>query len=304
MLERQSLAGGGEDVTFAQLRTFACAASAGSFVKAGQRLDISQAAVSEQIRTLEVRLGRCLFERRRGTTPVLTAEGEQALEIVQSILASCDGLFRKGRDTHEKVMLRISVGPYLRDVYLKALLPRIYRDHPDVEIQLCPAGATARIARQLEAGEIDLAIFAISASEESPPLARPVCELPLVMIAPPGTRARLAARQCALDDFQFIFLGNKETGARGARKLLRDLGLAPRSQPLFVEFVEALAQMVADGHGIGHLTANSVAADIEAGRVEPLGLPLTPMRRLIGRSAQAPDVARAVEETLREALSA
>jgi DNA-binding transcriptional LysR family regulator len=122
------------------------------------------------------------------------------------------------------------------------------------------------------------------------------------MIAPAGTRARLAAGECVLEDFQFIFPGRRE-GAREARKLLRDLGLAPRAQPLFVEFVDALAQMVEDGQGIGHLMAHSVADRIAAGRVEALDIAIPPIRRLIGRSPHAPDVARAIEDMLCEALA-
>lgn len=66
MPETDSLLRVVEDVTFAQLRTFACAAGSGGFAKAAEQLDISQPAVSEQIKMLEGRLGHDLFERRRG----------------------------------------------------------------------------------------------------------------------------------------------------------------------------------------------------------------------------------------------
>src|SRR4051812_15862426 len=122
-----------EDVTFGQLRTFARAAQAGSFAKAAEQLGISQPAVSEQIKALEDRLGRDLFERRRGTTSILTAKGEEALEAVQAILGISDGLFENARRSSEKSVLRLSAGPFLRENYLRALLPRLYRDYPDIE---------------------------------------------------------------------------------------------------------------------------------------------------------------------------
>jgi len=293
-----------EDVTFAQLRTFACAARSGSFARAAEQLDISQPAVSEQIKTLEERLGRQLFERRRGTTPVLTREGEEAFEVVQTILAVSSGLFENTRKPTEKVVLRISVGPFVRENYLRPLIPRIYREHPDVELDLRPTGPSAEVVRQIEEGEFDLAIFSIPFDAEAPLDTRQICELPLVMIAQPGTRARLAAGECSLEDLQYIFPGRRETHARWARKILRDVGLAPRTQPLFIEFVDALIEMVEDGHGVGHLLAYTVADRIAAGRLEALDIHLAPMRRLIGRSRYAPAMTPAIEEMLCEALSA
>jgi len=293
-----------DDVTFAQLRAFACAARAGSFVRAAGQLGISQPAISEQIKTLEARIGRCLFERRRGMTPLLTAEGEEALEIIQTILAASKDLFGRDRQAPEpdRTALRISVGPFLRESYFSALLPRIYRAHPDVDIDLVPTTAFAETHRQIEEGDVDLAVFAMPGTPDVPPHSRLICDLPLAMVAPPGTRARLAAGQCALDDFQYIFLGRREIGGRWAGQLLRDLGISVRMQPLFVEFAEALSQMVEDGHGIGHIVAYAVADRIAEGRLEALDIPLQPMRRLISRSPFAPGVARAVEDMLYEAL--
>jgi DNA-binding transcriptional LysR family regulator len=302
MPEADSLLRVAEDVTFAQLRTFACAAGSGSFAKAAEQLDISQPAVSEQIKTLEIRLGRALFERRRGTTPVLTADGEEALEMVHAILTANSNLFRCSRKSVEKIVLRISAGPFLREKYLRSLVPRIYREHPEVEIEFHPTGSSAEVMHQIERGELDLAIYAIQAGADRPPHTRQICELPLAMVAPAGTRARLSAGECSLEDFQYMFPVSRELGARWARKVLRDLRLVPRIQPRFVEFVDALVQMVEDGQGIGHLMIYSVADKIAEGLVEPLDIPLAPMRRLICHSPHAPAVAKVIEEMLCEEL--
>jgi DNA-binding transcriptional LysR family regulator len=302
MSQDDPLLRGVEDVTFAQLRTFACAARAGSFAKAAEQLDISQPAVSEQIRTLEDRLGRHLFERRRGTTSILTAEGEEALEIAQTILDAGSKLFGNRRKSAEKVALRISAGPFLRENYVRPLLPRLYREFPDVEITLLPAASSTEVVRGFEKGDIDIAVFAIASDEVAPQHARQICELPIALVAAPGTRDRLAAGEVSLEDFQYIFPGNKEDDARWARKVMRNLGLTPRKPLLFIQFVDALAQMVEDGQGIGHLMTNSIADKISAGKLEPLDLAIPPMRRFIGRSPRSPEVARAVEQLLREVL--
>lgn len=59
-------------------RTFIEIVSTGSFIRAAERLNVSQTTVSARIRTLEDRLGRQLFVRNKGGATLTTA-GEQFL---------------------------------------------------------------------------------------------------------------------------------------------------------------------------------------------------------------------------------
>ncbi len=69
-----------------KLRIFHVVAQAGSFTRAGERLNISQSAVSRQVGTLEENLGAQLFTRHaRGL--ILTAEGELLHKTVMSVFA-------------------------------------------------------------------------------------------------------------------------------------------------------------------------------------------------------------------------
>jgi len=291
-----------DEVTFVQMRTFAVAARVGSFAHAAEQLLISQPSVSEQIKVLEQRLGYRLFRRRRGTTPVLTTEGQAALEEIEAILAARNNLLRIGRQESAKVLLRISVGRYLRENYLRQVFPRLFREYPDVEIDLQPLFPPAEVTRRLEDGELEMAIYAESVTEEVQPYTRTICETATVVIAPPGVRAQLAAGKCTLDDFQFIYPGRRDLAARNAKAYLRDMGMTPRLPTMFVDFLDALAQLIADGKGIGITMRYAVADKIADGSIEVLDIPLPPLRRLVARSPRAPDVARAVEDILCEAL--
>jgi len=291
-----------EDVTFAQLRTFALAARASSFAQAAERLDISQPSVSEQIKTLEDRLGCRLFRRRRGATSMLTSEGEQALEEVDRILAARNSLFELARKPAGKVLLRICVGRYLRDNYIKQAMSGIYRKYPNVELDLQPIVPPAEITRQLENGKFDMAVYSQPVDAEMQPYSRRVCETSMAMIAPAGTKARIAAGKCSLDDFQFIYPGPRDLAVRNARQSLRAMGLTPRLPTMFVDFVETLAQLVEDGQGIGCTMNYAVADRIADGRVEVLDLPIPPLRRIVARSPHAPEVAEAIEDMLCDAL--
>ena len=69
--------------TFRQLELFVEAAHDLNFSKTAERLGISQASISNQIRRLERWVGRELFQRNRGSPPRLSSEG---LELLQQPL--------------------------------------------------------------------------------------------------------------------------------------------------------------------------------------------------------------------------
>ena len=65
------------------LKTFAALAESGSFTRAAERLDLTQAAVSQHLRHLEDRLGPLLIRRPRGTE--LTPAGHLLLDYCAEI---------------------------------------------------------------------------------------------------------------------------------------------------------------------------------------------------------------------------
>jgi DNA-binding transcriptional LysR family regulator len=73
------------------LRTFVVAVETQSFSAAGNRLGLTQSAVSTQIRRLEDELGYALFTRT-GKSVTLSDEGADVLEQAARILESFEGL--------------------------------------------------------------------------------------------------------------------------------------------------------------------------------------------------------------------
>nr|MCU0912590.1 LysR family transcriptional regulator [Paracoccaceae bacterium] len=71
------------------LRLFRAVARAGTLTGAAHALNLSQSAVSTQLRTLETALGHDLFERR-GRGLVLTEAGRIALEHADVIFRTAD----------------------------------------------------------------------------------------------------------------------------------------------------------------------------------------------------------------------
>jgi DNA-binding transcriptional LysR family regulator len=73
------------------LQTFECAARHGNFSRAAEELNLTQSAVSRQIKELEAQTGQRLFERIRQRV-VLSEAGAQALPEVRKLLAEAERL--------------------------------------------------------------------------------------------------------------------------------------------------------------------------------------------------------------------
>src|SRR6266478_6215859 len=83
-------------MNFKHLRAFVNIADAGGFARAATRLNLSQPALSRQIRALEIELSVRLFDRI-GRRVQLTSEGEELLRRSRRVLAEADSLGERAR---------------------------------------------------------------------------------------------------------------------------------------------------------------------------------------------------------------
>ena len=296
----------GEDITFAQLRTFVCAANVGSFVKAADQLGISQPAVSEQITTLERRLGQSLFQRRRGTTPLLSTEGQMVLETAETILAASEDLFaRKPPSVRQKVIVRICIGPLLRDAYLKPLLSSICREYPNVEIEFPPMVPLHEGVNRIEEGGLDLICYTVPVLPRGLPHVKKICDVPVCFVARPGTQERLRRGDVTYDSFDYFFpTGRCSLSEKWASGILQQVGVSLSRSVKFLDFGDALPDLVAEGHGIAYLMHETVADHVANRSLEILDWPLEPMQRIIARSPRAAPVVSAIGDLLCSAFEA
>jgi len=117
------------------LRAFEAAARHLSFTKAAGELNVTQAAISHQVKTLEEHLGLPLF-RRLNRRLVLTEAGQVYLPVLREAFdAIASGTSRLNRDDSSGP-LHVTVVPSLA---AKWLLPRMsrFRDrHPDIDVMV------------------------------------------------------------------------------------------------------------------------------------------------------------------------
>lgn len=117
------------------LRAFEAAARHLSFTRAADELCVTQAAVSHQIKALEVRLGFALFRRsNRGLK--LTDEGVGLAPTLFEAFGAIDHLFERFESGGVQEVLTVSaVGTFVVGALLERL-PAFRRAHPGIDLRL------------------------------------------------------------------------------------------------------------------------------------------------------------------------
>src|SRR5215467_13043023 len=149
------------------LRAFVSIADAGGFVRAASRMNLSQPALSRQIRALETELGVPLFDRL-GRRVRLTSEGEDLLRRGRRLLTEADSLGERARllKAGETGILRVGATPQVIENMLANFLTQYRRRHPAVEVHLVEDGGV-RLPSRLERGDVHLAFTPASGRFES-----------------------------------------------------------------------------------------------------------------------------------------
>jgi len=215
------------------VRAFVTVAATRNMTAAADQLNLTQGAVSQQIRRLEDVLQTALFDRgQRGLR--LTRQGERLLSLSNRFLALNDEILATMRGEPEAVSVRFGLPYDLVTSWLPKVLPGFAEARPRVDIDLV-CGASMELRARLEAGELDVAII-----EEPAATARGEClrrerlvwlgsangtahrkrPLPLSMVSDacvfrPGTHAALHAAEI---DWRVVFEnGNLEAALTTVR---------------------------------------------------------------------------------------
>src|ERR1700710_1159022 len=139
-----------------QLRTFIAIVETGSFTKAADVVHKTQSAVSMQMKRLEERLGRPIFERD-GRASRLTEDGERLLDYARRIIKlNVEALAAFG-DDELSGHVRLGVPDDYADRYLPEIMARFSRAYPSVELSVI-CEPSVDLLERIDANEIDLAI--------------------------------------------------------------------------------------------------------------------------------------------------
>jgi LysR family glycine cleavage system transcriptional activator len=124
------------------LRAFEAAARHQSFTKAGKELHVNPTSISRQIRNLERRIGRDLFERHARKI-VLNADGEALLGSISTSFSIMQRAITRLSTSPHSERLVISVDPDFASLWLVPKLPEFCAIAPTVMIEIRAEERTA-----------------------------------------------------------------------------------------------------------------------------------------------------------------
>ncbi|MFM2348163.1 MAG: hypothetical protein RL654_2916 [Pseudomonadota bacterium] len=263
------------NLTLKSLRIFEAAAATASYSRGAELMNMTQSAVSQQIRQLEEDLGVRLFDTH--ARPIrLTESGAEFLRHARVILAqvsvaedalcTLDGQFRG----------RLHIGAVApADYFLPGLLAAFRRRHPELRLRLSIDHRDALLT-QLADRKLDLVLSGYPPAEAEVE-AEAFARHPHCVIAPPdhplAGQPTLAWEALRHDTFVF-----RESGSTTRSFLERLLQVHRLQVPVDIELQgnEAVKQAVMAGMGISFVSAHIVQTELKAGRLVVLNVEGTP----------------------------
>lgn len=296
-----------KNLSLRQLRAVAALGAAGSVTAAARALNLTQPAITLQLRNLGA-LADLPLVQRSGDGMILTDAGREleALchRIEAAILDSQETLdVMAGRSGGRVAVGAVSTAKY----FIPFVIAAFSRDYPKIRVELS-IGNRQEIMQAMRSYAMDFAIMG-----RPPPDVgvekRLIGDHPHIVIASAAHPLARAGSLSLADLTREVFL-TREAGS-GTRmlmeRLFQDAGIAPTIGMEF-DSNETIKQAVTAGIGIAFISAHTVATELRDGRLVALdmpGLPVTRQWYVIRRSDKIllPPAREAFEFMSREAAA-
>jgi DNA-binding transcriptional LysR family regulator len=251
-----------------QLRAFVAIVETGTFTAGAARVHVTQAAISMQIRQLELEVGTPLFVRAPRRV-LLTQAGEMLLERARRILGEHDAALNELHELAGAERGRIRIGSASAMVSanpLPAILKDLRTRHPRAEVSLV-SGTSEELVGKLLEGDLDVAFVSLPVAAhgiETVELNRDE----IVAIGPPN-HALAGRKSVTGEDLarEQLILG--EQGGNTRRlidKFFEDGNLQP-TVAMELSRLDAIKGMVEAGMGVGLVPLGSVREEVSRRRL-------------------------------------
>ena len=213
------------DLNYHHLRYFREVAHMGNLTRAAERLNLSQSALSAQIRQLEARLGHALFERR-GRRLILTEAGRIALDHADRIFGAGEEMLAAlNQSGQARPPLRVGALSTLSRNFQLGFLKPVLGGETEVVLR---SGSAAVLLDMLQALALDVVLTTEPAPREAYAglVAHRIADQPVGVY---GTPARMRHRNLAeLLSREPLILPTDSSIRTGLDSLIARLGIAPR----------------------------------------------------------------------------
>lgn len=253
-----------------EMQIFLAAAETGSFSEAGRRLQMSQPAVSQQIRSLETRLNVELFHRA-GRHITLTELGHSLIPLARDLVNHAADiqdtiLSLRGEVTGKlKLACSTTAGKYI----LPKLISSYVDKFPSVQV-VCQVGSRGSALEMLLSGQAQLAITSLQQPMKDLEY-RPFIQDRVIVIAPPDHpwAKRGVIDVTDLPEGRYIQRetnsGTQQTVIQGLTE--KNMSIRDLNVIMVMGNSEAIAMAVSEGIGVAFISQWAAEASITVGKV-------------------------------------
>jgi len=229
-----------------ELKTLIAVAREGTFAAAGNKIGLTQAAVSAQIQRLEAELGFEIFDRK-GRSAHLNRMGHQILLQAQELLRLYDNLGSTTVGLPASVLVNIGAIASVQRSFLPDALARFHQQCPQCRTRVVP-GLSMELVNLVDAGEIDMAAiirppFSLQSDLRWTTLALEPYRLIVPRDVPGEDWSELLSSQ------PFIRYDRSSFGGRQVDRFLRQMHFTLR-EVCELDELEAIVKLVENGVGV------------------------------------------------------
>ncbi|MEO9338653.1 LysR family transcriptional regulator [Mesorhizobium sp. SB112] len=249
---------------FKVLRTFLVAAEKKNFAQVARELDMTPAAVTRAIATLEKDLGVQLFVR---TTRQVSLTTDGAVYAAQ-IKPAFDALEIARRDVMnankvDEGRLRITAPVWLGKTILPTIIAEFQKLYPKMSFQVSLADELVDIVLD----DYDLAIRISLQPSDKYTIWRKICAIPRILVAAPGSRFATLSHPSELKPDECLAYSGE---SKRESWILTDGGSTinvSAGRGFSANSGEFLADMAAEGLGVALLPGFNIAEHLRSGRL-------------------------------------
>lgn len=251
-----------------QLKAFLAIAEAKTFTAGARRVNVTQAAISMQIRQLEEEVGLQLFTR----TPrrvILTEAGEYLLERARKILREHDSAIAEIAEVAGAEYGRLRIGTASGTFAMNQLpeiMQRLKEKFPNSELTVS-SGTSQRLVDKIMHGEIDTAFVSLPVDNLNISTESLFSDEIVAIAHPKHPLAKEKYISAATLAGEKLILGER---GGNTRRMIDEFFQAANVRPnitMELSRQEAVNNMVENGLGVGMAGAKSVAKEIRAGKM-------------------------------------
>jgi DNA-binding transcriptional LysR family regulator len=270
-------------VNIEHLRTLVAIVEQGSLSAAARAKRISQPAITKQVQRMEAELGLALVVRGPKRQVALTPAGERLLAFARTTLARYETLERElaALKSAERGRLSLAASTIPGEYVLPGLLAVFRAEYPQIEVQMTISDSSD-VASRLLADEADVGVIGSTIRRTGLRLERLVGDQ--VVLAVPPEHPFAGREKVKGEDLRDQPLILREEGSGTRRSVETALEAAGLCLPqenvaLILGSTQAILQAVAQGLGVGFVSARASTQAQADGRLACVGLEGVDLRR-------------------------